>query len=198
MAAIDVIVQADLIFTLGDGVGGDVVGAAADGENLVEHPQCLAQTFDIGVGPQVTVAVPLHPAGQQHLGKRLLGDHDKGVGLVVPEQDIVARLVMPHQVLFTDQGLDLIGHHDPIQVGDLGQHAPGLEILASGSLKIGAHPVAQHLGLADVDGLALGVLEQVYPRLPGQALELVLEGQGFWHSSTKIPAVERGCRKAMR
>src|SRR5208283_5218794 len=53
--------------------------------------------------------------------------------------------------------------------------------------KVGAHPRPQRLGLADVKGLAVAILEQIDARLGGDSLELAgevvvfrvgLEGQG--------------------
>ncbi|MBA7700161.1 hypothetical protein ES703_108870 [subsurface metagenome] len=224
LAPLDVIVQADFVPALADGIISDAVGAGTDGEDLMQHLQGFPEAFHVGVRPQVAArlaptvcrgqaAVKLHPAGEKDLGIRLIGDPDKGVGLVVLEAEIVPGLVVAHQVLFGDKGLRLAGQDDPVQVGDLGHHTPGFNVLAArglpgrpgkGSLprkgvpagreipsgEVGPHPVAQDLGLADINDLSLGVFEEVNARRPGQALELVLEGQVFWHES--LPRPRRG------
>ena len=81
--------------------------------------------------------------------------------LVVPQQDVVARLVALDEVVLEGERLHLgVGDHE-VEVRDLRDtHVAALRVDGAAGLEIRPHAVAEHTGLADVEDLALGVLEQ--------------------------------------
>ena len=82
--------------------------------------------------------------------------------LVVAQQDIETRLVFFYQVRFQYQRFDLVIDDDVFQIGDAGDEFACFVVLILRALKILADAVAQALGLADVDDLALVVFIQVH------------------------------------
>ncbi len=67
------------------------------------------------------------------------------------------------EVVLEDQGLLLRLRHQVFHVGNLADQGPGFDIPVISPLEIGADPVAEALGLADVDDGPLGVFEEVGP-----------------------------------
>ena len=118
------------------------------------------------VGAEVPGPVPGHLGGKGELGILLLdAEADIGVALAVLEQNVVPGLVALDEGALQHQGLELRGHHNDVKVVDLGDHGPGLFIVAALVLEILAHPVFQRLGLAHVDHFTGGVLHDIHPRL---------------------------------
>ena len=82
----------------------------------------------------------------------LVGELDVGVGLVVAQQDVEARLVLLDEVVFERQRFFFVVDQDVVDVARLGD--AGVPVLASARRVFGevaADAVAQALGLADVD-----------------------------------------------
>ena len=76
---------------------------------------------------------------------------------------------------FEHQRLFFAVSDDKLEVNDARHQLLRFVIERARALKILAHTVAQTLGLADVDDLALGVLVQVTAGLRGQVLQLLLK-----------------------
>jgi hypothetical protein len=128
-----------------------------------------------GEGAKVAGAVPFHAAHDEHFGKVLLPrDLDVGVALVVLEPDVVSRLVSLDQVAFEDEGFELGGGDDKVDVGDAGYEAQGLGALSGRGVKVGADAGAEVHGFADVEDFAPGVLHKVDAGFGGQGIEFFL------------------------
>ena len=151
--------------------------------------QGLAQRVDdpltgppAAIGAEVPGPVLRHLGGQREPGVVLVdAQPDIGVALGVLEQDVVPRHMPLDEGALQHQGLELRLDHDDVEVVDLGHHGPGLHVVPGLVLEVLAHPVAQGLGLAHIDHLALGVLHDIHPRLQGQGVGLVpqfLKGHG--------------------
>ena len=122
------------------------------------------------VGAVVGGAVFAQAAGDEDLGEAI-GERelDVGVGLVVAEQDVEARLALLDEVVFKRQRFVLVGDEDVVEVDGLAHERAGFGVGLRGLEQVGADARAQVLGLADVDDLALGVLVEVDAGLGGQS-----------------------------
>ena len=117
--------------------------------------------------------------------------------LVVAQPDVVGRPVALDQVVLEGERLHLaVGDHE-VEVGDLLDHSGLVELGRPRGLEVGADAVAQHAGLADVDDLALGVLEQVDAGPGRQLLELLGERHGLRPAAAER-AGSAGRRATMR
>ena len=87
---------------------------------------------------------------------------DVGVGLVVAQQDVEARLVLLDEVVLERQRLFFVVDQDVIDVARFRDQRSGLYVGQLVLGKVAADAIAQALGLADVDDAARGVLVQIY------------------------------------
>ena len=131
------------------------------------------------VGAVVGGAVLAQTARDEDLGIAI-GERELhvGVGLVVAQQDVEARLALLDQVVFERQRFVLVGDQDVVDVDGLAHERAGLGVGLRGFEQIGADAGAKVLGLADVDDLALGVLVEVHARLGGQNANFLDEIHG--------------------
>ena len=176
LAALDVVEQA------GPGEGplalADVDRAGPEREEAPDEVHRLVDRRGRGVRPEVAAAVvdqlagPLDP--REIVGQ---GDLDVGVALVVLEPDVEPRPVALDQVRLEEERLgDRIGQGH-LDVGHPVDDAPdpvGLAVRAL-LLPVAPDPVAQALGLADVQDVAPAVLHQVHAGTIGQLAEGRLE-----------------------
>jgi len=95
--------------------------------------------------------------------------------LVIPEDDVVAGPVAPHQIGFEHQGLELVVGHDVLEVADLTHERVGLGVPRARLLKIGADAALQRGRLADVQYLLLAVPVEVDPRPVRHPGDLLVE-----------------------
>jgi hypothetical protein len=97
--------------------------------------------------------------------------------LVIPKDDVVAGAPLLDEVAFEDQRLQLIGGEQEFHVGDLPYHAAqALAVVAEIAVgEVGLDPLAEGQGLADVQHLALCILEEVDPGGIGKAADFFLE-----------------------
>ena len=136
----------------------------ADIEQARQKSDRAAHPFGGSVRSEIGGVVLFDPADDQNSRKRFIGDLDIREMLVVFESHVVTRFVFMHEVGFQNQRLHLaVGDHQ-VQVHHLRHHARGLVVVAVGRLEIGAHPIPEILGLADIDDLAPVILEQVNTR----------------------------------
>ena len=101
----------------------------------------------------------------------------EGVGLVVLEQDIVARTVALDELLLQNQRLRFGVRDDQGDIMDQRDHDLDAEGVVCGRLEVGAHPLAEGLGLADVEDVAGNAPELVHPRSVRQVLEFFADGR---------------------
>ena len=163
LAALDVVVQAGRAATPA-GLG---PLAGAEHEHLAEHLERGAHALGVAVGTEVRPVPAVALAREVHPRKVLVErDRDVGIGLVVPQADVEARLVLLDEVLLGQQRLGLGVDDERLDlIDDVDQTG------ASTRARIGevrGHPLADRLRLAHVDDLAAGVAEQVNAGLVGQ------------------------------
>ena len=121
-------------------------------------------------------AVLAQAARDEDLGKAV-GQRqlDVGIGLVVAQQDVEARLALLDEVVFKRQRLVLVGDQDVVDIDGLAHQRAGLGVGLRGLQQVGAHPRAQVFRLAHIDDLALGVLVEVHAGLGGQSADFLVE-----------------------
>jgi hypothetical protein len=124
-------------------------------------------------------AVLAQAARDEDLGETVgEGELDVGVGLVVAQQDVEARLALLDEVVFEREGFVLVGDEDVLDVDGLAHERAGFGVGLRGFKQIGAHARAQVVGLAHVDDLALGVLVEIHAGLRGQGADFLVEIHG--------------------
>ena len=175
-AAVDVVLQAGARM-----VAREIDLAAGDEKAAVDE-------FDDAVGKVagkiravVGRAVLAKAAGDEDLGEAV-GERelDVGVGLVVAQQDVEARLALLDEVVFEGQGLVLVGDEDVVEVDGLAHERAGFGVGLRGLKQVGADARAQVLGLADVDDLAFGVLVEVHAGLGREEPDFLEEVHDAW------------------
>ena len=92
---------------------------------------------------------------------RLVGQFDVRVGLVVAEQDVIARLVLLDEVVLERQGLFFVIEEDVVDGSGGVDQAGGLAFREPLVAEIAADPVTEILRLSDIEDLAGGVLVEV-------------------------------------
>ena len=121
-------------------------------------------------------AVLAQAAGDEDFGEAVgEGELDVGVGLVVAQQDVEARLALLDEVVFEGERFVLVGDEDVVDVDGLAHERAGFGVGLRGFKQVGADAGAQVLGLADVDDLALGVLVEVHAGLGGEGADFLVE-----------------------
>ena len=118
----------------------------------------VAREIRTEVSRPVLAQAPRHVHARVFLGSEL----DVGVGLVVAQQDVVARLPLLDQVVLERQRFFLVVDVDEVDLARLVDQRAGLDVAEPVLVEVTAHAGAQILGLADVDDRAAGVLVQVH------------------------------------
>ena len=138
--------------------------ALPEPERPVDQPQGPPDRKGRGKRPEIPGPVLLDPAHQVETRVGLPGVETKGEELlVVPQDDIVARHPFSDQVALQDEGLVFRGREDILQVPCPAHHQGRLVGEIRRGFQIGEHPLPEVLGLAHIDHLLGGVLEEVYP-----------------------------------
>ena len=150
--------------------------ARAQRKQLARESEGLAHRGGRIEGAVVAGAVALDATGH-HEARELFvrGELQKRVVLVVPENDVVARPVAPHQVGLEHQGLELVVGHDVLEVADLAHERVGLGITRARLLEVGPDAAPEGRGLADVQDLLLAVAVEVDSRPVRHPGDLLVE-----------------------
>ena len=105
-------------------------------------------------------------------------EFDVGVGLVVAQQDVEARLALLDEVIFKREGFLVVGDDDVVDVDRLAHERPGFGVGPAAFMEIGRYAAAKIFGLPDVDHLALGVLVEVHAGLGRDGADFLEEIHG--------------------
>ena len=108
------------------------------------------------------------------------------IRLVVFKFVIEIWLVLLDERAFQNECFGFVVGDDEFDDGDLVYQLFGLdaitEFAAPAGLEIRTHPVAQILGLADIDDLSFGVLMQIHSRRARNLFKLFVESHGLFRS----------------
>ncbi len=127
------------------------------------------------IGPVVAGAVLEDAPGYVDAGVLLASQLDVRVRLVVPQQDVEARLPALDQVVLERQRLLLVIDQDALDVARFRHQRPGLRIGQVVFREVAPHAVAEVDGLADVDDAPLGVLVEIDSGQRGQLADFLAE-----------------------
>ncbi len=173
LAVPQVVLQTHRVTAPGDGLGREVELARTQRHHLADEFEHAALHADRRIGPEILRAVAQQLARGLHAGEGLAPHDDPGIGLVVLEQDVVARLEGFDERILKQQGVRLAVHHDVAYGRDLAHHHPHLGRMVLVFEEVGAHPLAEALGLAHVDDLSRAVEKLVYARRERQQRRLL-------------------------
>ena len=138
-------------------VGEHRVGAGAQQEHPLHGGDRLVHRPGGGERSPVAALAELRAAMLGDLRERVvLGQHQPGVGLVVAQDDVEARLEALDQVGFEQQRLGLGVGGDHLHRDGFVDHPPQPFVEAA-ELGVGGDPLLQAARLADVEGVALGI-----------------------------------------
>ena len=107
------------------------------------------------------------------------GELDVGVGFVVAQQDVEARLALLDEVVLKGQGLVLVGNEYVLNVDGLAHEGAGFCVGLRGFKKIGSDAAAEVLRLADIDDIALRILVEVDPGLGRERANFLVKIHGW-------------------
>ena len=165
-AAFDVILQADLILPTGDGFGGQLIFAGANGIKFLQHLQHHAGHEYRGIGAIILRSVAHDVARLIDAWEILVFYNDRWIGLIVFQQDIVARAILLNKVVLEQQGVFLRIDHEILDIANLLHQHTGLHVVVF-LIEIGRDTPLQVLRLADIDNCALLVEVLIATRLLG-------------------------------
>ena len=127
---------------------------------------------------EVGGAVLAQAAGDVDARVFFVGELDVGVGLVVAQQDVEARLVLLDQVVFEGEGFLFVVDQDVVDVDGFADQGAGFDVAELVLGEVAADAVAQAFGFADVDDPAAGVLVQIHSGREGELAYFVTEFHG--------------------
>ena len=168
LAALDVVVQA------GRAAAPAGLGAVAGAkqEDLLEQVERAPHLLGVGVGAEVGAVAAVALAREVDARELLVeGDRDVGVGLVVAQADVEARLVLLDEVLLEQQRLRLGGGDRGLDRVDEGHQLRRAVPGAPGEVRGDA--LLERARLADIDHPPLLVTEEVHAGLVGKRAALL-------------------------
>ena len=96
---------------------------------------------------------------------------------IIPETNVVLRLMFLDQVAFKNERFELTIGDDPIEVRNLSDHPPRFRRVIRALLEIGPDAISQVDGFADIEDGAILVLVKITARLRWEVLQLFGQGQ---------------------
>jgi len=150
------------------------VVAGAQRKEAAQNPESLFHRGAGSVRAEITRPVSLHPAHQRQLREFILdAEPEAEVSFVVFQIDVVAGLMLLDQGVFQDEGFFFRVGEKGFHLADFGHEELEQEAGVTGFSEVGPHPVAQVLGLPDVQDLSGLVPHEVNARARREVLDLV-------------------------
>ncbi|MBS1163655.1 MAG: hypothetical protein H6R03_1551 [Burkholderiaceae bacterium] len=150
-------------------VGVDGVLAGAQAKHLLQHADAVLHRPGVRIGAEVPRAAVRRAAEVGDARKRVRGELQVRVGLVVAEQDVVARRQLLDEVVLEQQRLGLRAGHRRVDGGDALEQVGGAR--PDPLVEVGADALAQVAGLADVQDLARRIEHPVHAGQLRQAVD---------------------------
>src|ERR1700678_482382 len=89
------------------------------------------------------------------------GPLDVGVGLIVAQQDVEARLLLLDQVILERERFSVVGYDYVVDIDGFADERAGFCVLPPSLMEIGRDARAEVFRLADVDNFAFGVFVEI-------------------------------------
>ena len=146
------------------------IGTLAERKNPVQKPFDLISRSYVRIGAEIETAILFDLTRDDEARIALIGNLDKGIGLIVLEHDIVLGLVLLDEVDLEKQSLNIGLSDNKLKIHNLRNQRFRLGIVAPS--EIGPHPIAKILGLPHIDDGTVLVFVNVTARTRRQELEL--------------------------
>ena len=159
----DVVVEANLEFTGGNILLAQSMLAASHRKNRAYEIKDRAELSRFCIGAEPGGAIPSPLAGKENSRKRFIGNNKVGIGFIVLEVDVVAGLELLDQIVFKNQRLNLRGGDNNLKILNMGDQYQCFSEKLLCIAEVGANPVTEVLGFADVDYPATCISELVNP-----------------------------------
>ena len=91
---------------------------------------------------------------------------------IIPETNVVLRLMLLDQVAFKNERFELTIGDDPIEVRNLSDHPPRFRRVIRALLEVRPDAISQIDGFADIEDGAILVLVKITARLRWEVLKL--------------------------
>ena len=176
LAVADVVLQAYAVFAPGYRFGREVQGTGAELVDAVNEVEHVFLHHHRRVRTEILRTVPHQPPGGHHTGEGLVAHHYPGIGLVVLEHRVVARLQGLDKRVFEQQRILFRGNVDVPQGGYLPYHHPDFRSVFARLHEVGRNALLQILGLADINYLSGTVEELIDAGSRGEQGNLFLYG----------------------
>ncbi len=170
-AAVDVVLQAGARM-----VAREIDLAAWDEEAAMDELDDAIGEVAGEVGSVIGGAVFAETARDEDLGEAVAeGEFHVGVGLVVAQQNVEARLALLDEIVFKRESFVFVGDEDVVEIDGLAHERAGFCVGLRRFEQIGADPRAEILRLAHVDDFAVGILVEINARLGGKGSDFLVE-----------------------
>ena len=178
--------------------------AGADLEDLLQERHALADRAGARIRTEVAV-LPVEPAAMEaELRKRIGGQADVRIALVVAKDDVVARFFRFDQVVLEEQRFPLGAGHRRLDPRNLREHH-GDPSLVRALLEIARDALLQVARLADVERRAAGIEHPVHAGTMRQRRDQLARVEGgrrrgyrFRAVHVRRPGARPACRDAPR
>ena len=180
-ASLDVILQTHLVPARRNSIGCERQSTSAQWEEVVYQFQHRLGHMHVGVWAVILgTTTPLDPASEKDPRILLLGDTYPRIGLIVLEQDIVARTILLDERIFEMQSILLATDHNILQVGNIAHQHARLGRIVVLLVEVRRHTPLEILGLTHIDNRTLFIDVLVYTGTIGQ------EGKNILYMSIGI------------
>lgn len=142
--------------------------AGAQPEDLLQDLHALPHRMGAGIRPEIAVAAVGGAAIEGQPREHVSGQDQIRIGLVVAEEDVVARRLGLDEVVLQQQGLGLGARHRDRDVAHARDHE-GDARREVRLLEIARHPLLQVARLAHVEQLPVLAQHAIHARQAGQA-----------------------------
>ena len=154
---------AEMKMVLEAGPGNFHGAAVSDGIIAPQEAQGSAKASHIGKGAEIAGAVIMADIScHKNAGPFFVGcDFHIGIGLIIPEGNIVFRMDFLDKVAFQNQGFHFRGSHGNVQIFRMAYHGRHFRRAVLILSYIGAHPVFQVLCLPYINHPAIFIFPAV-------------------------------------
>ncbi|MNQ41363.1 hypothetical protein D3C85_550370 [compost metagenome] len=156
--------------------------ALADQEGLLQQIEALADGARAGIGAEVAALLLLGPTMDAQARKVAVTEMHIGVGLIVPQQDVVGRPPFLDQRLLQKQRLGFVGGDGRFDLGDLA-HQRGSLGCQAGFAEVAGQTLLEVLGLPYIKQFAAGIEHPVDTRTSAAGGEESTGIEGVGHLS---------------
>src|ERR1700682_1226692 len=156
-----------------------VYGAGRHEKMLVNEMHNPVRETVRDIRPEIHGSVFAQASG--HVHARILlerGKTDVRIRFVVAQKYVEFWLVALDQLMLKGQRLARVVHNDGFQISNFAHQRSGFRINRARFKKIGFHAAAQRSGLAHIQNLPAGTLEQIHPGPYGKTSGFLIEIHG--------------------